>query len=285
MQHHENRVIGCRGLGLYEQCWLPDGDVRSALIIVHGLIEHSGRYAELAQRLTCRGYAVYAMDLRGHGRSDGPRCFVRRFDDYLADLDPLVDRVRGRQPGKRLFLLGHSMGGTIVALWTIRRQPDLAGLILSASALRVPRELFPILRRLAGVVSLIFPALRVARFGSGYMARDPAVVEQFRQDPLVFHGRLPTRTGAELLRATRLVQDHVESVRAPLLVMHGTADRLCDFEANREFCRRAASADKTLRLYEGFYHDILREQDHQQVVGDLTAWLDARSLQDSLIRE
>ena len=198
MSYHEERFTTPDGLSVYGQRWLPEPPAGAVVVLVHGFVEHSGRYAPLAEDLNRQGYAVYAMDLRGHGRSEGPRCFVRRFDQYLEDLDLFLDRVAAAEPDKPLFLLGHSMGGLIVARWAISRparQADLRGLILSGPALRVGRGLFPLLRHLAWIASLLAPRLPVVRLGGRRISRDPAVVEDFRRDPLVFHRSLSRADG------------------------------------------------------------------------------------------
>ena len=276
MPHHEDRFETPDGLRLHERCWLPAGDPVAVVIVVHGLTEHSGRYAGLAGALNGHGYAVYAADLRGHGRSEGSPTFIRAFDEHLADLELLVDRVRSRQPGKPLFLLGHSMGGAIVALWAITRQPEVGGLVLSAPPVRVSGNIFPILRHLAGIFSRLAPRLRITRLGSGMLSRDPEVVAQFQGDPLVFHGRFPVRTGAEILRAGQRIEAHMEDLHCPLLLLHGSGDVVTDPAGSEDLFTRARSHDKTLKLYPGLYHDLLHEPEKEEVTADIVEWLDAR---------
>jgi acylglycerol lipase len=298
MLHHEDHFTARDGLRLYEQWWLPEEDARAVVVVVHGINEHGGRYARLADDLNRRGYAVCAMDLRGHGRSDGQRAWIGAFDEYLDDLDVLLGRVAARQPGKPVFLFGHSMGGAVVALSCIRRevgqvadlsatsedpvprtgwQPVLPirGLVLSAPAVLVAGGVFPVLRRLASFASVVWPTLRLTRMGCRFISRDPAVVEAFRNDPLVFHGRFPVRTGAEILRAAKRIQVHAGELRLPLLVLHGTRDFVTDPRGSRLLCARAGAADRTLHLYEGLYHEILSEPEREKVLADLLAWLDA----------
>jgi acylglycerol lipase len=264
------------GLRLGEHRWLPDREARAAMVLVHGLAEHSGRYAELAATLCGLGYAVHAVDLRGHGRSEGPRCLVLSFDEYLEDLDRFLGRVRTEYPGRPVFLFGHSMGGAVAGLLAVERQSDLRGLILSAPAVRVGDHIFPVLRRLAALMGRFFPRLRVVRLGSRALSRDPAVVEDFQNDPLVFHGRLPCRTAAEILRAMRRLRTQAAAIRTPLLVLHGTGDILTDPSGSREVHRQAASTDKTLALYDGLYHDLWHEPEKRQVTDDLVRWLRER---------
>ena len=247
------------------------------MVIVHGINEHSGRYGRLAGDLNRHGYAVYAMDLRGHGRSErAARVSVRWFDEYLDDVEILLERVAARQPGKPLFLLGHSMGGAIVTLLGIERQPPVRGLVLSSPSVVVGGGVFPMLRRLASLVGFVWPTLRLVRLGCWYISRDPAVIEAFKNDPLVFHDRFPVRTGAEILRAAKRIQRGMERLQLPLLILHGTKDVVTDAEGSRLLAARAGSSDKTLRLYEGLYHEVFSEPEREQVLADMLAWLDAR---------
>ncbi|MGO9115590.1 MAG: lysophospholipase [Thermoguttaceae bacterium] len=264
------------GLRLFERRWRPSGNPRAEVMLVHGIIEHGGRYAPTAEILARRGYAVSAMDLRGHGKSDGPRCWIRSFDEYIDDLDGFFVRTVGRAEGKPVFVLGHSLGGLIAVLWCIRCQRKPDGLILSGPALQVRQQLFPWLRHLASVGSVLFPRLRLLRMGGRNISRDPAIVTQFHDDPLVFHGRFPTRTGAEILRAGGLARAQLEQVRASLLILHGSADRVAAVEASQELIQRAEATDKTLRLYPGLYHEVLNEPEKEQVLADLIQWIDQR---------
>ena len=192
------------GTRLFERCWRPGGGPRAEVLLVHGFIEHGGRYAPTAEALARRGYAVSVMDLRGHGKSAGPRCWIRGFDEYVNDLDCFFARVVRRGEGKPVFVLGHSLGGLIALRWCIGCRREPSGLILSGPVLQVGHRLFPWLRHLARLGSILFPRLRWARMGGRNISRDAAIVAEFRDDPLVFHGRFPVRSGAEILRAGAL---------------------------------------------------------------------------------
>jgi alpha-beta hydrolase superfamily lysophospholipase len=276
MPYEEDGFEAEDGLVLHEHRWLPERDAKGVLVMLHGFLEHAGRYAEAAAELNRHGYAVYAMDLRGHGKSEGERVFIESFSQYLGDIEVLLRRVRAREPEKPVFLFGHSMGGTIFAMLAATRPPDARGVVLSAPAVLVGGGVFPVLRHLAGLVSRVFPRLRVVRMGLRYVSRDPEVVAEIQRDPLVFHGRFPVRTGAEVLSAARLVQDVIPAMALPLLILHGTGDRVTDPEGSRRLHARASSSDKTLNLYEGLYHDLLHEPEKERVMADLVEWLDAR---------
>jgi len=276
MPHYEEKFQSHDGLPLHENRWLPEGESAATVLFVHGFTEHSGRYAELAETLNRHGYAVYAMDLPGHGWSDGEPVLIRSFDQYLADLELFFESVRRREPGKPLFLFGHSMGAAIVVLFSLGREGDLAGLVVSAGALRIGGRVFPILRHLAMVTSRLAPRLRIVTFGGKMLSRDPDVVADFDNDPLVFHGRFPVCSGAEILRAARRIQREMDAVRTPLLILHGTGDRVTDPAGSRLLYARAGSTDKTLKLYDGLYHDLFHEPEKDQVTADVIEWLDAR---------
>lgn len=277
MSYHEESLATPDGVRLFVRAWLPEGETAAAVIVVHGFIEHSGRYAELAAALNQHGFAVYSLDLRGHGRSAGQRIWISSFDEYLTDVDTLLGRVRQREAGKPIFLFGHSMGGLIALQFALRRQADLRGLIVSGAVVRLGTRVFPWLRRLAVVAGWLLPRLRLVRMGGGMVSRDPAVVADFRRDPLVFHDRFPLRTGAEIIRAGRQIETRLEEFRLPLLILHGTGDVVTDPEGSRELFARAESPDKTLKLYEGLYHDLLHEPEREQVIAELVAWLSQRT--------
>ena len=203
---------------------------------------------------------------------------MRSFDDYLNDLDSSFDRARRGADGKPVFLFGHSLGALIAVVWCQDRQPALRGLILSGPPLELPAQLFPWVRRAAKVGSMLFPRLRLVRMGCRNISRDEAVVRQFREDPLVFHGRFPVRTGAEILRAGEIARRRLKEVRVPLLILHGTADRVAAVEGSRALYEQAESKDKQLRLYEGLYHEVLNEPEREQVLGDMIAWIEERAV-------
>ncbi len=267
-----------RGARIFEQWWWPEGDARAVLAICHGYAEHSGRYAQVAADLNSRGYAVEALDLRGHGRSSGARVYVRSYDEFLDDLDGFLARVRARHPGKKVFLLGHSMGGGVVTYYVIARHPSLDGLLVSGALLQnrqMPVNLKRKLQMAAGRFSsrVRFPG----QLAAAAISRDPEVVARYEADPLVYRGGGSAGMAAARFPAARRIAAEMESVRLPLLVMHGTGDQLTSPEGSEELFARAGSKDKTLKLYEGLYHEILNEPERGEVIADIVAWLDDRT--------
>jgi acylglycerol lipase len=275
MPQREAWLVASDGLRLRRRSWLPSGEPAAQIVFVHGFTEHSLRYADVAEAISCRGYAVHAIDLRGHGASQGPRVWVRSFDEYLGDVERFLGQLREASPTTPTFLWGQSLGGAIATLVAVDRRPALDGLILSAPLLKMPDHLFPVLRYLAPFVSRILPRLRITRVRVKRLSRDPQVVAAFEADQLNFRGRFPVRTGAEILRAVRRIRRRMEAVELPLLLLHGTGDVVTDPEGSRRLHARAASNDKTLKLYEGLYHDLLHEPEWREVLDDMLAWIDA----------
>lgn len=266
------------GLRLFEQSWVPEtapeAPPRAAVALVHGYGEHSGRYAHVAAFLTARGHAVYAFDQRGYGRSEGRRAFVDRFEHYLDDLSTFLRRVRDRAPGVPLFLMGHSMGGTVCARYWLEHRPDVAGLILSSPFLH-PGEAMPHLPlRLSSLASRLFPTFPTVRIRAEHLSRDQAVRADVDADPLNVRGRVRARTGHEMVAAAASIRDRLEAVTLPFLVFHGTADCIADPRGSIELYRRALGEDKTLGLYEGLFHETLNEPERTQVLHELAAWLE-----------
>jgi acylglycerol lipase len=276
MEHTEGGFKGYKGLNIYYQCWLPEGNAKAVLLVVHGWAEHSGRYMNLVDYFVPRGYAICALDHRGHGRSEGPRGYVDRFSDYLLDLKTFFDLVRSQHGDTKIFMVGHSMGGTISTAYVIEHQHELAGLLLSGASLMVGSGLPSALIPLARILSVLMPRLGVFVLDATAISRDRAVVDAYVNDPLVYRGKITCRFAAEMIKILRRLPSQMPDINLPLLVMHGTADRLGDPEGSRLLYDRAGSEDKTLKLYQGFYHEIFNEPEHEQVLSDMEGWLAAR---------
>jgi acylglycerol lipase len=266
---------GAGGRRIFWQSWLPERPPRAAIVIVHGAGEHSGRYRDVAQRLVDEGFAVYALDHRGHGRSDGPRAVIDRMDAAVADVDRLVDLAAEAYAGVPIMMLGHSMGGTIALEYAIAHQERLAGLVLSGALASVDAAPAP-MRALGRLLGAIAPRLPLIAVDSSLVSRDPAVVDAYRADPLVHHGKLPARTVAELVASGETFPERVTTITIPTLILYGTADRLCPPAGSVMLGERIGASDKTVIAYDGLYHEILNEPERDRVLDDLTAWLDAR---------
>ncbi len=274
-EHVEGRLDGTGGVELYWQAWLPESDARAVVVISHGVSEHSARYAHVGERLAAAGYAAYALDHRGHGRSQGKRVMVDA-DETVADLRAFIELAAARTAGKPVYLLGHSMGAAIAIGCAVRHQDALAGLLLSG-ALADPDAASPVTRAISKVLSTVAPGLGVYQVDASLISRDPEVVRAYEQDPLVHHGKLPARTVAELTGAVGRFPDEVPALCLPLLVMHGGEDSLTTIAGSRMVHERASSSDKTLEIYDGLRHEILNEPEKERVISEMIEWLDARS--------
>ncbi len=275
MRHVENETSGGSGLKLYWQGWLPDTDPKAIVFIAHGLAEHGGRYAHVGSALADRGYAVYAIDHRGHGRSEGQRSQIDSVGQTVADLHAFTAVMRDHHPGLPLFLLGHSMGGAIAFAYALEHQDQLAGLILSAPAL-VIEDVSPVTVTVGKVLARIAPGVGVLQLDSGAVSRDPEVVRAYDTDPLNFRGKVPARTAAEILAVSKAAPARLPELRVPLLVFQGSADRLVSPKAAPLVHARAGSADKTLKVYEGLYHETMNEPERDEVIALVGDWLDSR---------
>lgn len=276
IDHSEYRVRSKDNLSLFAQAWRPQGDVKGALILVHGLKDHSDRYNDFATTLAKNGVAVFAFDLRGHGDSEGDREWVKPFDQYLDDLDLFYQKVRQELPARPIFLFGHSMGGAIVTLYTLERKPEIKGLILSAPALKPGADVNAFLIGVTGVIGTIAPALPVLKLDPHFFTRDPLAKKNMETDPLITPGKVPARTAKELLGALEKIQAEQENLQVAFITIHGSDDKVTNPDGSRLLNERASSKDKTLKIYDGAFHDLLHDLEKEKVTVDLTEWLQKR---------
>jgi acylglycerol lipase len=270
----EERFQSESGLNIFFRSWRPAAQARAVVVIVPGFNSHSRYYQWVAEQLTAGGLAVYAIDLRGRGQSDGERFYVEKFQDYVDDAAHLIALAKMRDRGLPVFLLGHSAGGVVSCLYTLEHQVELAGLICESFAFQVPAPDFA-LAVFKGLAHLA-PHAHVLHLKNEDFSRDPAVVRTMNDDPLIAHETQPTQTLAEMVRADEGLKDAFPRFTLPLFVLHGTRDKATRPSGSQMFFDHAASADKTLKLYEGGYHDLLNDIDRTQVMADITAWLEAR---------
>ncbi|MDD5128003.1 MAG: lysophospholipase [Dehalococcoidales bacterium] len=276
MEHRESSFKGRRGLSIYYQNWLPSDRPRAILLVVHGLAEHGGRYGNLVNHFVTAGYTVYSFDHSGHGRSEGTRCYVPRFADYLADLRKMIDIIHAEQPDQKIYLVGHSMGGLIAAAFTALYQSGLAGLVLAAPTYKAGVSISPFSRAMAPILSVLLPKMGVTALDASAICRDEAVVSAYINDPLVYRGKVTARLGAELLRAMQRLPSLLAEIKLPVLILQGTADRLTNPKGSCELYELLGTPDKTLQKYEGFYHEVFNEAGREQVFADMEAWLATR---------
>jgi alpha-beta hydrolase superfamily lysophospholipase len=268
----EDTFTGVGNLNIFFRAWRPSGHPRGVVVIVHGFNSHSGYYAWTAEQLVSSQFAVYALDLPGRGRSDGPRFFVERFDDYVLAVAEFVGLVKLRESGRAIFLLGHSAGGVISCLYSFDHQAELAGLICESFAYRLPAPDFA-LAVIKGL-SHVAPHARVLHLKNETFSRDPAVLAAMNADPLIAHETQPTQTVAAMVRADERLKVSFPAIGLPLLILHGTADQDARAAGSESFYAEAGSPDKTLKLYDGHFHDLLNDFGKETVMADILSWLD-----------
>ena len=267
------RLTGHGGIALFAQGWLPDGPVRDVIAIAHGYAEHGGRYGNLVERLVPQGYALYALDHRGHGRSGGKRALVDRMAWVIEDFHQFVGEVRARHDGQRIKLLGHSMGGNVAFGYALRWPEDLSGLVLSGPLIGGSA---PAGQRLAvSLLSAIAPGLGTVALPPEAVSRDPEVVKAYAADPLVTVGKVPARTAHELFAPLPGYLRDAPSMKVPVLIQHGKADTLVPLSGARPTIDAIGASNKTVITYPGLFHEIYNEPEKDQVIGDLARWLGA----------
>ena len=269
----EEDFAGQAGVRIHLRSWLPEGPPRGVVAICPGFNAHSGLYAWVAGQLVAKGYAAYAVDLRGRGLSEGERFYVEDIEEYVADVDGMIDIARGRHPGLPLVLLGHSAGGVVACCYALEHQEKIDALICESFAFQVPAPGF--LLSAVKALSHVAPHLGVLTLKMEDFSRDPAVVAALKADPLVSDETSPAMTIAALARADERLHDSFGAITVPLLILHGTADHATVFHGSEYFHDHAGSADKTLKLYEGHYHDLLADVGKEEVMADVTGWIDA----------
>lgn len=260
---------------LFRRSWVPSAPHRATIVLVHGLGEHSGRYEHVARRLNERGFSVHAIDHEGHGRSDGRRGHIDRFSRYLDGVEALLDAVSEEEGGRPRFLLGHSMGGLIAALFVLRHPSAFEGCVLSGPLVTSDAEPPAIVMLLNRLLAVIAPRLGILKLDASAVSRDPEVVAAYIADPLVHGGKVTTRLVNELFVAAAALLDNARGIELPLLLLHGEADRLTSPEGSKRLHALVGAEDKTIRLFPGLYHEIFNEPEKDAVLDEVLSWLDS----------
>ncbi len=262
-------------LKLVRRHWATSASQR-VLVLVHGLGEHSERYDSVARWLAERGFSVHALDLRGHGDSEGPRKHTPSFDTYLDDLECFLALVREEEPGAPVVLLGHSMGGLIVGALLAWRQPEVEAAVLSGPAFLPRLGVGRVAFTLGRLLSRVLPRLRVpSGIDPAGLSRDPAVQQAYVADPRI-NEPISLRLGAEVVRAASAVRASARSINVPVLIVHGEADPLCRVEGSRAFHAQLEPEGCEIRTYPGLRHEVLNEPEREQVLEDIHGWLEKR---------
>ena len=260
---------------LYQQSWTPGGDIRAGILLVHGLGEHSSRYTHVAEHLTGRGFAVHTLDHYGHGKSDGQPGFVERFSVFLDGVTALMHKVQSESPEQPLFLVGHSMGGLIAAALLLEQQAAFRACVLSGPAIKSDQAPPAIVIALIRLIAVLAPTAPLIQLDASGVSRDQDVVNAYMSDPLVHHGKLSARLLSEMSATRQSTLGRAGDIRIPIFLMHGDADQLTAPSGSVELHARVGSDDKTLKLYPGLYHEIFNEPEQDEVLAEMSDWLEA----------
>jgi acylglycerol lipase len=271
---NERTFDGVGGLKIATRSWRPEGAVRGIMILIHGFNSHSGYFAWPAEQFAGSGFAAYALDHRGRGKSEGERFYVKRFSDWLEDVDKLVGIARSENPSVPVYVLGHSVGGVIASSYVFEHQTEISGLICESFAFDVG---LPHLVQLAlEGASYLVPHLPVYSLKNEIFSRDPDVVTQMNNDPLIANESQPAETASEVLKAAARLKENMPNFKVPVFIIHGTDDKATRPEGSQYFYDNVGSEDKTLKLYDGGYHDLLNDLDKELVMADILAWVNER---------
>jgi acylglycerol lipase len=275
MKHVDGHFKSLGHANIHYQAWIPDGHLKAILLLVHGLGEYCGRYMNHVNHFVPLGYAIYGLDHFGHGKSDGEREVIERFDDYTAPLTVYYQMIKGWHPDTPVFIFGHSMGGLITCCCLLEHQADFKGAILSAPSIKVSGNISPISIAIGRILSQITPKAGVLSLDATAVSRDPDVVEAYVNDPLVFHGKTPARLAAEIFNAMIRLRAEMENITLPLIIVQGSEDKLVDPQGAQLLYNKVGSRDKTLNIYEGLYHEIHNEPERSIMFKDVENWLAA----------
>lgn len=276
MNRSERSFDGYGGVRIVYDVWTPETAPRAVLVLSHGLGEYARRYDHVAKRFGEAGLVTYALDHRGHGRSGGKRVLVRDIHEYTADFDTLVGIATREHHGLKCIVLGHSMGGGIVFAYGVERPDNYDLMVLSGPAVAAQDQVSPLLALAAKVLGAVVPGLPAQELDVDAISRDPAVVAAYKEDPLVYHGKVPAGIGRALLLVGETMPQRAPALTAPLLVVHGEQDRLVAVAGSRRLVECVGSTDVELKIYPGLYHEVFNEPECEQVLDDVVSWITAR---------
>jgi alpha-beta hydrolase superfamily lysophospholipase len=263
------------GAKIFYRHWAP-AEPRAVILLSHGLAEHSGRYEEFASVFGDAGFAIYAVDFPGHGNSDGKRGHIGNFGEYTNVLGELTSLARSAHPDLPFVLFGHSMGGLIAADFLLQHQSKFVAAVMTGAAIRSPQQPSGFVLFVNKIIAAVAPQLGVLRMDASAISRDPQVVSDYENDPLVYRGKASAALVTAIFSAMNRVVENADSIRLPILIMHASEDRLASVEGSNLLHEKISSEDKKLVIYEGLYHEILNEPERQTVMADILQWLESR---------
>ena len=257
------------------QFWDYGQDGKPALVLVHGGLDHARSWDWVARSLR-EHYHVYALDLRGHGRSGGKRVYLRNISEYTEDFHTLVGIAAAEYPELKIVVLGHSMGGGVVFAYGVEHPDDYAAMVLSGPAVAAQDGVSPVMVFVAKALGQILPGLPVEQLPTDAVSRDPDVVAAYNADPMVHHGKLPAGIARALIGVGETMPARAPALTSPLLIVHGEQDKLIPVQGSRHLMECVGSQDKHLTVYPELYHEVFNEPERAAVLDDVASWIEAR---------
>jgi alpha-beta hydrolase superfamily lysophospholipase len=260
-------------LTLYSQTWKPEHNPQLIILLIHGLGEHCERYEHLVHKFIDQDFLVHAIDLPGHGKTSGKRSLIKSFDICNKIIQTQLDLLKKKHPKIPVLIYGHSMGGSIVANYVLKLKPKVDGIILSSAALKISDDISPILVKIASIMGKICPTMPTIKLDSNGLSHNHEVVKKYNEDPLVYSGKIPARTAAEINKSVKYNQSHASEFSYPILMIHGSDDKLTDPKGSEEFYSKISSSSKTLKIYDGLFHELINEYEQDEVMLDIIKWI------------
>lgn len=270
----ESSYVNGRGITIATYSSLPRSEARAGVLLVHGYAEHTGRYKHVIRELNEMGLAVFALDHQGHGNSGGVRCYIKEFDYYVDDLSDYFKDIRKETGLKSWFILGHSMGGAIALKLVLRDQDEFRGMILTGPMLELVTRVPKAVQEMAKYVAAVASTVPVVKLETEAISRDPDVVRNYINDPLVYSGRVRAGMAVHFSNINKNISSRFGQLTLPFWAGHGTLDRITSPEGSKTLYRLASSTDKTLKLYDGLFHEIMNEPEKDMVLGEICIWIE-----------
>lgn len=273
MLHQEFSWQSKDGLKIFGQEWKPEGKVKAAIALVHGLGEHSGRYQHVAEAFCAEGYSLTGFDLRGHGKSEGIRGHAVSYDALMSDIAQNIELTREHFPGMPVFLYGHSLGGNLSLYYCLTQKPEIKGAIVTSPGLGTAEPVPAVKLALGKLMYKLAPATQMDNgLDRSGLSRDPQVEKVYSEDPLV-HGKISARWALDMLNNGQYILEHASEFPIPLLLMVGSADRIVSVPLVRKFAQAAPLSRITFREWDGFYHELHNEPEKAKVFEVMTNWV------------